>query len=460
MEISDVRFAKSGDVHIAYQRYGAGPDVVIIPPLVSNVELGWEQEIFRRVREHNGRYVRVIEFDKRGIGSSDRFEQPPTLTERIGDIHAVMDAEGIERASLLGLSEGGLMAQLFAAMHPERVDRLVLVNSALGLSAVEQLEAYRHSDDPGYTVDDVLGRLWRVVETWGREPEVMVDTFSPSQNGNAAFTRWIARYQRQTASPADIKRQLESVIGLDANEQLPNIKAPTLVANVKGDRVTPPVAGRYLADKIPGARYVEFVGEDHFCWVMPNWRELMDCWIEFVTGVAPAAHTERRFATVLFTDIVGSTARSAEVGDTTWRGMLESHDRIAWKVVDQRRGKLVKNTGDGLLVTFDSPSEAVAATSTLTQELGGVGLTIRAGLHAGEVEVREDGDVVGLAVNLAARVQQAARDDSTYVSSTVRDLLLGGDWSFEDRGEHTLKGIDGAWRLYQLTGARGRRGND
>jgi class 3 adenylate cyclase/pimeloyl-ACP methyl ester carboxylesterase len=459
VEISEVQFAKSGDVHIAYQRYGTGPNVVIIPPLVSNVELGWEQEIFRRVREHIGRYVHVLEFDKRGIGSSDRFEQHPTLTERIGDIHAVMAAAGVERASLLGLSEGGLMAQLFAAMHPERVDRLVLVNSAFGLSAVEHLQAYGHNDDPVYGVDEALGRLWHMVETWGREPEVMVDVVCPSQNGNAAFTRWIARYQRQTASPADIKRQLESVIGLDANAELPNIKAATLVANVKGDRVVHPAVGRYLADKIPGARFVEFAGEDHFCWIMPNWRELMDCWIEFVTGVAPDAHTERRFATVLFTDIVGSTAQSARVGDTTWRGMLESHDRIAWKVVDQRRGKLVKNTGDGLLVTFDSPSEAIAATSTLTQELAGVGLTIRAGLHAGEVEVREDGDVVGLAVNLAARVQQAARDDSTYVSSTLRDLLLGGGWSFEDRGEHTLKGIDGAWRLYELTGVGGRRGN-
>jgi class 3 adenylate cyclase len=351
------------------------------------------------------------------------------------------------------------MAQLFAAMHPERVDRLLLINSAFGVSAVEHLGAYAHSDDPVYGLDEALGRLWRVVETWGREPEVMVDVFAPSQNGNAAFTRWMARYQRQTASPADIKRQLESVIGLDANRELPNIKAPTLVMNVKGDRVIHPAVGRYLADKIPAARYVQFAGQDHFCWIMPNWRELMDCWIEFVTGVAPAVHAERKFATVLFTDIVGSTAQSARVGDATWRGMLESHDRIAWKIVDQRRGKLVKNTGDGLLVTFDSPSEAVAATSTLTQELGGVGLTIRAGLHAGEVEVREDGDVLGLAVNLAAPVQQAARDNSTYVSSTVRDLLLGGDWSFEDRGEHTLKGIDGAWRLYQLTGVRGRSGD-
>jgi class 3 adenylate cyclase/pimeloyl-ACP methyl ester carboxylesterase len=448
MNISDVKFAKSGDVHLAYQRYGAGPDVVLIPPLVSNVELGWEQEVYRRVREHVGRYVHVLEFDKRGIGSSDRFTRPPTLEERISDITAVMDAEGVERASLLGLSEGGTMAQLFAAMHPERVDRLVLVNSALGLSAIHELQAY--SDEPMYPLEEVLAKLWHVAETWGRDPQVMVDLFCPSQSGNPAFIRWMGRLQRQTASPADLQRQLESIVTLDANERLPDIKAPTLVMNVTGDRLIHPACGRYLADKIPGARFVEFPGEDHLCWIMPSWRRLMDCWLEFVTGTAPAAPSQRRFATVLFTDIVGSTTQAARVGDAAWRTTMEGHDRVAWRAVGEHRGKLVKNTGDGLLVTFDSPSEAIACTSELTRELAGLGLTIRAGLHAGEVEVREDGDVAGLAVNLAARVEQAAREGSTYVSSTVRDLLLGGDQSFEDRGEHTLKGITGAWRLYEL----------
>lgn len=448
MEVSDVKFAKSGDVHIAYQRYGSGPDVVIIPPLVGNVELGWEQEVYRRAREHNGRYVRALEFDKRGIGSSDRFEHAPSLEERIGDIEAVMDAEGVQRAHILGLSEGGVMAQLFAAMHPERVDRLVPINSTAGLAGYDQLQAY--SDEPIPPFGDLLARIERAVETWGREPEVFVDLFAPSQNDNPAFIRWMARFQRQSASPADIKRQLESVITLDANERLPEIKAPTLVMNVTGDRLIHPAVGRFLADKIPGARFVEFPGEDHLCWIMPNWRTLMDCWLEFVTGVVPASRSERRFATVLFTDIVGSTARSAEVGDRAWRGMLENHDRIAWATVDRHRGKLIKNTGDGLLVTFDSPSAGIGCASDLSRELASEQLIIRAGLHAGEVEAREDGDVTGLCVNLAARVQEAAREGATYVSSTMRDLLLGGDLSFEDRGEHRLKGIEGAWRLYEL----------
>jgi class 3 adenylate cyclase len=401
--------------------------------------------------EHGARYVCVLQFDKRGTGCSDRFDRYPTLEERIGDITAVMDAESVQRASILGVAEGGLMGQLFAAIHPERVDRLVLINSMVGFSAVDALPAYRRAGDPVYTRDESLSRVWHTVETWGDAPEVMVDNFCPSQNGNPSFIRWIARYQRQSASPADIRRQVESLLGLDANQRLVEITAPTLVMNVTGDRLIHPATGRFLADKIPGARLVELAGEDDFFWVMPNWREGNDHWIEFVTGAIPETRADRRFAAVLFTDIVGSTARAAQLGDDAWRRTLEGHDRIAWNAVGRYRGTLVKNTGDGLLVTFESPSQGIACSVELRRELAGIGLTIRAGLHAGEVEVRHDGDVVGLAVNLAARVQQAAGEGAIYVSSTMRDLLLGGQWLFVDRGEHALKGIDGAWRLYELT---------
>jgi len=448
MDISDVRYARSGSLNIAYQRWGAGPDVVIIPGLVSNVELAWEQEVFRRAREYGGRHVRLLEFDKRGIGSSDRFDRAPNLEERIDDIEAVMDAEGIERAHVLGISEGGLMGQFFAALHPERVDRLVLVNSTIGLSALDDLE--QHEDDPPMHHQQVLDRFERMIAGWGREPQHLVDLFCPSKNDDAAFIRWVGRFERQTCSRIDIQRQFESILGLDANDRLGEIRVPTLVQNVVGDRAIPPAFGRYLAKHISGALYVQFPGDDHFCWVMPNWRDWMDSWIGFVTGHTPAARSERRFATVLFTDIVDSTARSAEVGDTTWRDMLDHHDRIAWQAVDRHAGNLVKNTGDGLLMTFAAPSEGVACAKELVRELGDIGLQVRAGLHAGEIVVREDGDVNGLAVNLAARVQQVASGGSTWVSSTVRDLLLGGEWSFAERGDYTLKGIEGAWRLYEL----------
>ena len=450
MDVSDIKYARSGDLNIAYQRWGAGPDLVIIPGLVSNVELAWEHEVFRRCREYIGRYVRVLEFDKRGMASSDRFEQAPTLEQRIDDVEAVMDAEGIERAHVMGVSEGGLMGQFFAALHPERVDRLVLVNSTIGLSALGRGRLERRDSDPPMRRKEVLDRFERMFDGWGREPEHFVDLFAPSKNDDPAFVRWVGRFERQTCSRADVRRQFESVLGLDANDRLGDIRAPTLVLNVIGDRAIPPAFGRYLAKHIPGARYVEFPGDDHFAWVMPNWRELMDCWIEFVTGRAPAARSERRFATVLFTDIVDSTARSTEVGDTAWREMLDRHDRIAWQAIERHDGKLVKNTGDGLLMTFAAPSHAVACATHLVRELGRVGLGVRAGLHAGEIVVREDGDVAGVAVNIAARVQQAASGGATWVSSTVRDLLLGGEWSFAERGEHALKGVDGAWRLYEL----------
>ncbi len=443
-----MKYARSGDLNIAYQRWGTGPDLIIIPGMVSNIELSWEHEVYRRSREYFGRHVRTLEFDKRGLASSDRFEQAPTLEERIADIEAVMDAEGIERAHILGLSEGGLMGQFFAAMHPERVDRLVLINSTIGASALGDLQ--RHADDPLMRTQDVLDRFQRMIAGWGREPELMVDLFCPSKSDDPAFVRWMGRFQRQTCSRTDVQRQFESVLGLDANDRLADVRAETLVINVVGDRVIPPAYGRYLAKHIPKARYVQFTGEDHFCWVMPNWRDICDGFLQFLTGRAPMARSERRFATVLFTDIVDSTARSAAVGDTAWRDMLDRHDRIAWQAVDRHDGALVKNMGDGLLMTFGAPSNGVACAQELVCKLGQVGLRVRAGLHAGEILVREDGDVSGLAVNLAARVQQTAPGGETWVSSTVRDLLLGGDWSFTERGEHALKGIDGAWRLYEL----------
>jgi class 3 adenylate cyclase len=448
MDISELKYARSGDVDIAYQQYGSGPDLVIIPGLVCNVELAWEEEVYRRVREHIGKYLRVTEFDKRGMGSSDRFEELPTLEQRIDDINAVMDAEGLERAHIIGLSEGGVMAQFFAALHPERVDRLVLANSMVGASAHGNLRW--QDDDPRMPRAEVIGRFQRMIDTWGREPEHYVDLFTPSKKDDAAFTRWVGRFQRQTCSRTDIERQFSSLHDIDANSRLGDIRAPTLVVNVTGDRCIPPAYGRYLADHIPGARYEQFAGEDHLSWVMSDWRGLTDCWLEFLTGNAPSVNAVRRFATVVFTDIVDSTARSGEIGDSAWREMLDRHDRIAWSAVDRHAGTLVKNTGDGLLMTFATPSDAVACASDLVRELDAVGLRVRAGVHAGEIMVREDGDVSGLAVNLAARVQEVGPGGSTLVSSTVRDLLLGGECSFTEHGEHDLKGIEGTWHLYEL----------
>ena len=453
MEISEVKFARSGDVNVAYQVYGAGAVTINIPPLISNVELSWEEDTYRRARERIGRYLRIIEFDKRGIGGSDRFEKHPTLEERICDIQAVMDAENVKRANVIGLSEGGVMAQYFAAKFPERVERLVLINSMFGLSAYDELQQY--SDTSVRPLEVMLERVTQAVDVWGREPEVFVDVFAPSQRGNPAFVRWIARFQRQSATLADMRRQLESVTDLDANAHLGDIIAPTLVANVVGDRIFDPAVGRFLADKIRNAQFAEFPGEDHLCWVMPDWPTLADHVIEFLTGEKPKIENPRRFATVMFTDIVGSTTRAAAIGDRAWMRALENHDRIAWKTVGRHGGSLIKNTGDGLLITFDTPSEAIACASELTARLSREQIVIRAGVHAGEIEVREDGDIGGLSVHLAARVEQAANEGTTWVSSTVRDMLIGSGEAFAERGEHVLKGIEGKWRLYEHVGERG-----
>lgn len=450
MDISDIRFASSDGVHIAYQQYGEGPDVVLIPPIVSNIELGWEEETWRRLREHVGRHVRVTEFDKRGIGCSDPIDTLPTLEQRMADIVAVMDAEGLSRASIVGLSEGGLMAQLFAARHPGRVDRLVLLNSLSGPSSYEAQKAFREPGDPARKGAEVLADFVRIAETWGREPRVFAELAFPSQLGNQALMRWLGRFQRQTTSPAGFRRQFESLVPLDASAELAAIAAPTLVVHVKGDRVVPPSTGRWLAASIPGARYAEFPGADHYCWCMTNWRAITDCWLEFVTGTVPGTVLERRFATILFSDIVDSTGRCAGIGDDAWRTLLERHDVAARQNAERHGGRVVKSTGDGILATFGTPSAAVAFALALRREADADGLSIRAGIHAGEVEIRDDGDIVGLAVNLSARVTALAPAGGVWVSSTMRDLLLGSGRVLEARGEHVLKGIEGTWALYEV----------
>lgn len=279
----------------------------------------------------------------------------------------------------------------------------------------------------------------------------MVDWMMPDQSTNAAFVRWCGRFQRLSASPRDFRRQVEGIFQLDAGDAPERIAAPTLAIHVKGDRVLPVACGRALAEIIPDARYVEVAGDDHFSWALQNWRDIVDPVLEFLTGTMVERAPTRRFATVLFTDIVDSTRQSAAAGDTAWRATIDAHDRLARKLVDHHGGRVVKSTGDGLLVVFDVPSQAVSCGAALVRELRSIGVDIRSGIHAGEIEVHDDLDISGIAVNLAARAEQAADDGELWASSTVRDLMLGGAATFEDRGEHTLKGIDGTWRLFAVT---------
>lgn len=448
MDVPEVRYAVSDSHRLAWQQWGSGPDVFVVPPMVSNVEMVWEQELYRRALEYQGDHIRLTMFDKRGIGLSDRFGVAPTLEDRCNDMLAVMDAAGLEHATIAGFSEGGLMCQLFAVLHPSRVERLVLGNSNPGAAALET--ALCAPDGSRARFDEWFGNQQRLLETWGTDPQFFVDLFNPCQSGNAAFVRWSGRFCRQSATAADVLAQVLSFGGLDAADRLADIAVPTLITHDLHDRVMPFAAGEWLATQIPGAIFKEIPGSDHFGLTNPDWRIVVDAQLEFICGSASAARTERRFATVVFTDIVGSTKRSTSEGDEAWRHTLDSHDRIAWATAARHAGTIVKSTGDGVVVRFDGPSQALAFARDFRREVGSAGLPVRCGMHAGEIEVRADGDITGFAVNLAARVDQAADDGEIFVSSTVRDLLLGGDTIFEDRGEHTLKGFDSPWRLYLL----------
>lgn len=451
MQVPETHYARAGDLRIAYQQWGEGPPIVFIPALISNIEIAWEHELYRRNFEHFGRHMTCLQFDKRGIGLSDRFEGVPTMEQRNEDIFAVMEAVGWERAHFLGVSEGAAMAQQFAADFPDKVESLMLLNTFVSPRYRDRYPDYvQDGDAPLLGLDKIVERFMAIAAVWSEDPRPMVEWEMPSAIGNESFVRWCGRLQRMSSSPKDFVKQLESVVALDAGDAPERITTRTLVMHVKGDRVLPVAGGRLLAELIPDAEYVEIDGDDHFAWIMPSWREIDDVLIEFATGTQVSRASTRAFATVLFTDIVGSTRQSAERGDAEWRAVLDSHDRIARKLIDEASGRVVKSTGDGLLATFATPSQGVECAVRLRDALAGIGIDIRAGVHAGEIEVHDDGDISGIAVNLAARVEQAAADGELWASPTVRDMMLGGSATFDDRGEHTLKGIDGTWKLFAV----------
>ncbi len=454
MQIPETRYARVGDLRLAYQQWGEGPPLMIIPDLVTNVEIAWEHELYRRSLEHMGKHMTCVWFDKRGIGMSDRFDQAPTLEQRNDDILAVMDAVGWEQANIVGQSEGAAMGQLFAADFPARVESLTLVNTFVSPRYQSRIPNYIRSGDPlPMSGPQIYERFLGILDTWGEDASHLVEWAMPSQIGNESFTRWMARLQRLAASPKDFRRQLDSIFGLDAGDAPERITARTMVMHVKGDLELTVAMGRLLAELIPGATYVEIEGADHFFWIMPNWRDVADIVIKFATGTALDRRTTRQFGTVLFTDIVDSTRSSAAAGDSKWHEVLDSHDRITRGLIDQHRGRVVKSTGDGLLAVFEVPSQGVSCGLEMCEALSGIGVNIRAGVHAGEIEVHDDGDISGIAVNLAARVEQKATGGELWTSSTVRDMMLGGSASFAERGEHELKGIDGSWKLFSVSSA-------
>jgi len=444
MQVPDIHYTKVDRLSIAWQQWGSGPDVLIIPGLVSNIELNWEHEFYHRVNELLGKHIRVTVFDKRGMGLSERTQENQTVEQRMIDVLAVMDAAGLDRTHLLANSEGGLIAQMFAARNPERVDKIFIGNSVVA----------GRDPDPDY-LDRSSRHIGLLVKHWGQDGQAMVDGFSPSHSSNEAFVRWSARFQRLSGTQHDVIRQLEDVRALMAEDPkfLSDIVAPTLIYNSSRDQIMDPVSGDWLHERIANSDRVLLDTDDHFMWLGDRWVEVCSILLKFFTGAPIVVEAERRFGSVVFTDLVNSTATTAAVGDHAWSKTLQEHDAIAWSMADRHGGTIIKSTGDGLLVLFDMPNEAITFCHEFRSGVEAEGLHIRAGIHSGEVELRPNGDITGYAVNLAARVEQAADDGTIWVSSTVRDMLMGGSHHFAERGEHTLKGFEDSWRLYELASA-------
>jgi class 3 adenylate cyclase len=435
------RYARSGDVSIAYQVVGDGPiDVVLVLGFATHLELQWESPPFANFFDRIGSFSRLIIFDKRGTGLSDPVTEAPTLEQRIDDVRAVMDAAGSERAALFGISEGGPMSVLFAATHPERVTALVL-HGAMG----------RTTEAPDYPwavpAEALLESATEFIAPyWGVEADAMLELFAPSFVGDPEAAEFTARLERSAASPSMMQQLFEMFLDIDVRAVLPTIRVPALVIHRRGDRVVNRRAGEELAAQIPGARYVELPGIDHLPWAGDTESVLGEI-EEFLTGARSVPEPDRVLATVMFTDIVGSTERAAKLGDARWRALLAAHQAAVRRELTRFRGREVKTLGDGSLATFDGPARAIRCGQAIAEAAQSLGLEVRIGLHSGEVEVM-DGDVGGIAVHIAARVGALADAGEVLVSSTVRDLVAGSGIGFVDRGTQQLKGISDEWRLF------------
>ncbi len=440
--LPQVRYARSGDVDIAYTVLGSAPvDLVFVMGWLTNLEVYWEEPTFRRFAQRLAGFTRLILFDKRGMGLSDR-TTVGTLEERMDDVRAVMDAVGSERAALMGVSEGTPLSMLFAASHPERTEALIFAGGEVkeviaddwpwGQMTREQYDRY---------LEDFLASH----DSWGKPGPVF---FAPSRENDPALMDWLGRLERSSASPAAAAAFMRLGSEIDVRAVAPSIHVSTLVMHVRGDPVVAFEQGRWLADTIAGARFVELSGRDHAPW-FDCADEVVNEISEFLTGTREPAQPEQVLATVLFTDIVGSTERAQQLGDRRWRDLLEQHHGAVRSELARYRGREIDTAGDGFLASFDGPARAIRCAVAVLDALDRIGVPARSGLHTGECEVVGD-KLAGIAVHTGARVAAQASAGEVLVSQTVRDLVAGSGIEFDDRGLHSLKGLAEPRRLFAV----------
>ena len=436
------RYAKSGDVNIAYQVLGSGPvDLVFVMGWVSNIDEFWTEPLWARFLERLASFSRLIIFDKRGTGLSDRVDEAhlPTLEQRMDDVRAVMDAVGSQKAALFGISEGASMCALFAATYPERTSAFMSFGGFARMVAAP--------DYPwGRSEENMQGFYKQIHEGWGSHP-VGIESRIPSKLRDEAYRQWWTRYLVRAATPraaAALTRMNEQI---DIRHVIPAIRVPALIMHRSGDLAVAVGSGRFLAEHIPGAKFMEYPGDDHLPWTSDCEQMLGDI-EEFVTGTRHADEIDRVLATVMFTDIVKSTERAAEIGDRKWVDLLQGFYGVVRKNLGRYRGREVDTAGDGLLATFDGPARAVRCAQAINDGMPALGLAVRAGVHTGEVEIIGE-KVGGIAVHIGARVAAEAAPGEVIVSSTVKDLVAGSGIRFEDRGHRSLKGVPGDWHLFR-----------
>ena len=432
-----IRYARSGAVNVAYQVTGDGPfDLVLVPGFFSHLEIDWEYPGMARMLDRLGSFARLIRFDKRGTGLSDRTVGLPDFETRMDDVRAVMDAAGSAQAALFGYSEGGPMCILFAATYPDRTRALALYGTY----------AKRRDPDEDYpwapTAEERLRHAHGLEATWGEN--VDISTMSP--NADEAMRLWYQRRGRASLSPAAARDLILMNSEADVRDVLSTVQCPTLVIHRSGDRDSRPEEGRYISERIPGGRFVELTGDDH----MPAIRadEIVDEIEEFLTGVRPAPASDRILATILFTDLVGSTERVESLGDVAWASLLGSHHEVVRRQLTRFSGEEVDTAGDGFLALFDGPARAIRCALEIREGLHVLGLDMRAGVHTGEVERRAGDKPRGIAIHVGARIMSSAGAGDVLVSSMTRDLVAGSGLEFEDRGEQELKGIEGTRRVF------------